>query len=123
MKIYISCDSKKLIKKNYKDIIDKNTAIVDVPMIAELIRYEDYNGDICADFVLTQEIEKKLKNVYESKRFNKILYLVDNLLNPGFVSNFRLYVERHDIYFTEYTLIDYTQRLDPKVYKHFNNVI
>ena len=123
MKIYISCDSKKLIKKNYKKLFDKNMAIIDVPMIASLIKHSDYNGDICADYVLTQEIETKLKNIYESKRFNKILYLIDNTITDGFVSVFRKYVEERGIFFTEYTLIDFSQQINSKIYKYFDYIM
>jgi len=122
MKIFISCDDKKNIKKNYKTYLDKNLAIIDVPVMAKLIKYSDYGGDICVDYVLSQEIEIKIRNIYESKRFDKLLYIIDNI-SIGFVSNFKKYVESKGILFTEYILIDYNQTIDNKIYKYFDNVI
>ena len=86
MKIFISSDDKKNIKKNYKTYLDKNLAIIDVPVMAKLIKYSEYDGDICVDYVLSQEIEIKIRNIYESKRFDKILYIIDSI-SIGFVSN------------------------------------
>lgn len=122
MKIFITSDDKKNIKKNYKAYLDKNLAIIDVPVMAKLIKYSEYNGDICVDYVLSQEIEIKIRNIYESKRFDKLLYIIDNI-GIGFVSNFKKYVESKGILFTEYILIDYSQTIDNKIYKYFDNVI
>ncbi len=122
MKIFISSDGKKNIKKNYKQYLEKKLAIIDVPLMAKLIRYNEYNGDICADYVLSMEIENKIRNIYESKRFDKLLYIIEDI-NAGFVSNFKKYLENNGILFTEYILIDYNQSIDPKIYKYFNNVI
>ena len=122
MKIFISSDDKKNIKKNYKTYLDKNLAIIDVPVMAKLIKYSEYDGDICVDYVLSQEIEIKIRNIYESKRFDTILYIIDSI-SIGFVSNFKKYVESKGILFTEYILIDYSQTVDNKIYKYFDNVI
>ena len=100
MKIFISSDGKKNIKKNYKQYLEKKLAIIDVPLMAKLIRYNEYNGDICADYVLSMEIENKIRNIYESKRFDKLLYIIEDI-NAGFVSNFKKYLENNGILFTE----------------------
>lgn len=122
MKIYITTDNKKEIKRFYKGLINKHFAVIDISLIADEMEYDMITDDMCANFVLSKEVEKRIINFYNSKRFHSLLYVIERL-DQGFVSNFKKYLESKNVYFTEYFLLDPDQKIDPKIYKHFNNVL
>lgn len=128
MKIYITVENKRIIKKNYPSIITKNIAIIDIPSILKNINYDVSVGGISGSFVLSQEIENRLKSIYNNKKYLDLVYILSEQLKPngldqGFVSNFKQHIETLGIFFTEYILIDYSSKIDPKIYKSFTTVI
>jgi len=121
MKIFISKEPKKVIKKNYK-IINKEVSIIDVDNLAQSFSVDDYENNIFAKYVLTQEIEKRFKYSYLSKRFKDILYITKDI-DEKTINNLRRFLDFNNIYFTEFILIDYTMTVNPELYSEFQNVI
>jgi len=121
MKIFISKDPKKVIKKNYK-IINKEVLIIDVDNLAQSFNIKDYKNNVFAKYVLTQEIEKRFKYSYLSKRFKDVLYITKDI-NKKTINDLKYFLDYNNIYFTEFILIDYTMTVDPKLYSEFHNII
>ncbi len=128
MKLYITIEQKKVIKKNYQYLFDGDTAILDIPSILKEINYDSSIGGISGSFVLGKEIEKRLLSVYKNKRYNNLIYILSSKLKPdgidtGFITNFKTYTQSIGVFFIEYNLIDYSQKLDESVYKYFDKIL
>jgi len=121
MKIFISKDSKKIIKKNYK-IINKEVAIIDVENIAKIFYVDNYTTDVYSKFILNYEITKMFKYSYLSKRCKNVLYIVKDI-NLDLLSNLKIFLDANNIYFTEFILIDFSMSIDSKLYSEFDNII
>ena len=127
MKIYVSQDDKKTIRKNYHGLITDEMFIIDTPVILEEMYPKDENGnspilDKLDSYMINQLIEKRINSAYNSKRFTNILYLIDKI-DRRFIYSFRKYLKENNIYITDFILIDYAQILDEKIYKFFDNVL
>ena len=122
MKIYISLNPKKVIRKNYPNFINKNLAIIDIPNFAKQYGYVNYKKDIFQNYILTQEIKKKFKTYYNSRRFKSILYIVDEV-DENFIYDIKMFLEEQKIYFLDYVLVDCYDNVDHKMYNYFDDVI
>lgn len=122
MKFYISQDDRRIIKKNYGDIITDKVFIVDAPIIVEHLLQTPTHFDIFDMFLFNQDIYKKLQMVYHSKRFNDILYLVNDI-DRQFLFSIKKFLKDNQIYITDFILLDYSQKINTKIYKFFTNVL
>ncbi len=123
MKLFLTTDSRDIIRKYYNKFIEKNYTIIDTIELKELfnIDFMDKNIDIYKKYILMQELEKQIKSVYYSKRFRSMIYIVDEI-DPNFLEVFLKYLEDNQIYFTEMCLIDYSMRIDRELYDNFTKV-
>jgi hypothetical protein len=120
MKIYISEDAKKTIRKNYNKTINyKELAIIDVVNLMKVIKFEN---TLYSTYVLNEEIKKQLLNFYSSKRFKHILYLVKKI-DDDFLKIFKDFLKDNNIYFTDYIMIDYSGKVNTDLYQDFDYVI
>ena len=76
MEIWIAKGSKKDLRKTFPFIRD--FAIIDIKEIASTLGYDSsVNLDDHRYFVLSAEIQKRLISINSSKRFYRVLYLVE----------------------------------------------
>ncbi len=123
MKIYLSQESRKIIRKNYPRLINEEMYIIDTPIIiSEFHPEEGYKLDRLDSYMINQIIERRLNAAYQSKRYKNVLYLVDKI-NRRFLYGFRKYLKESNIFFTDFILLDYSQNLDEKLYKFFDNIL
>lgn len=120
MKIYISEDSRKIIRKNYNKLINyKELGIIDVVSMMKNMKYQD---NIYSTFILNEEIKRKFINFYESKRFKNILYLIKKI-DDDFLKNLKEFLKTNNIFFTDYIVIDFTGKIDSNLYRDFDYFI
>jgi len=129
MRIYLTIEKKKVIYKNYPFLKNNDMAVINIPVILKKILdgIDDIDINI-RNFVLSQEIENRLFSIYRKKKYKGLLYILSEDIKPdgidsGFITLFQNYVEKKGIFFTDYILIDYSQKVDPKIYKYFTKVI
>ena len=76
MEIWIAVGSRKELKKQYPFLRDYG--VIDVKEIANSLGYESsLNLDDHSSFVLNNEIKKKLEGFNNSRRFYRVLFLVE----------------------------------------------
>lgn len=76
MEIWIACGTKKELRKEFPFIRD--FAVIDIREIANTLGYETSVGlESHSYFVLSAEIQKRLVSINSSKRFYRVLYLVE----------------------------------------------
>lgn len=125
MKIYITQDDRRKIRKYYPEIFTLGMYVIDTPMIKENIKntLSTHNKiDKYDYFIINEVINKNMHYAYNSKRYGNVLYIVDKVTRT-FLYNIRKYLKENDIFFTEFVLIDISENLDRKLYKFFDNVI
>lgn len=129
MKFYLTIEKKKVAYRNYPFLKGNDMAVINIPAILKKILDGTDEIDInIRNFVLSQEIENRLFSIYRKKKYKGLLYILSEDIKPdginsGFITSFRNYIEKRGIFFTDYILIDYSQKVDPKVYKFFTKVI
>ena len=121
MKMYVSQDIRKVVKKGYPNIITDKVFVIDTPAIMDELNQEQGNLDKLDKYLFTKAIDKKLQMVYHSKRYRDVLYLVDKL-DEKFIFSIQNYLKDNDIYITDFILLDYTVSLNHKIYQCFSNV-
>lgn len=121
MKLYLTIDSKDVLKKYYSKKIEREYNIIDTTELKTLYKINE-KDDIYKNYILSQEIEKQLKNSYTSKRFRSLIYIIENIDND-FIENLIDFLKQEKIYFTEICLIDYNNQIDPNLYDNFNNIL
>jgi hypothetical protein len=76
VEIWIACGTKKELKKEFPFIRD--FAVIDIKEIANILGYESSLGlEAHSYFVLSAEVQKRLVSINSSKRFYRVLYLVE----------------------------------------------
>ena len=122
MEFYISLNNRKTIRKNYPKLIKNKIAFLEISVFAKQKGYENYKEDIYQEYLLYREIKKKLNNFYRSKRFKKIIYIIESI-DQDFIYDIKKFFEEENIYFTNYILIDYDDSIDHNLYNYFDTVI
>lgn len=88
MELWIAKGNKKELKKRFPFLRD--FAVIDIREVANLLGYESSIGlDQHATFVLSSEVRKRLVSLNASRRFFRVLYLVEeyvDLLNYEIVN-------------------------------------
>lgn len=122
MKFYISINGKQTIKKYYPEIINKKIAVINIPEYCSKNQYINYKENMIQQYILMNSIKKMLLSYYKSKRFNSILYIVEEI-SEDLVYDILKFIKDNKIFFTEYILIDCHDELEHELYNLFNNVI
>jgi hypothetical protein len=80
MELWIAKGNKKELKKKFPFLRD--FAVIDIREVANLLGYESSIGlDQNATFVLSSEIKKRLISLNASRRFFRVLYLVEEYVD------------------------------------------
>lgn len=80
MEIWIANGNKKELRKQYQFL--REFAVIDVKEISNSLGYESsLNLDKHSTFILNSEIKKRLVSLNSSRRFYRVLYLVEEVRN------------------------------------------
>ena len=78
MEIWVASGNKKELRKQYPFL--REFAVVDVKEVANILGYDtSLNLDAHSSFILNSEIKKRLVSLNSSRRFYRILYLVEEV--------------------------------------------
>lgn len=121
MKLYLTKDSKRTLKKNYK-FTNKDFFFIDVEKIALAYKVANYKSDLYANYVLSQEIIRQIKHCYNSKRHKNLIYIVKSISTDS-IENVVLFFNDLNVYFTDFILIDYNLSVDAELYGKFTTMI
>lgn len=124
MKFYITSQDSKFIKRQYSKIVDKTSFVINTINIVNNIyknNHKLFKNDDFDDFIITDMINKLLKKAYDSKKYNSILYVVEEI-DRIFIYSFKKYLKSNNMYIASFNLLDYYQTLDQKIYKFFDEV-
>jgi hypothetical protein len=102
MELWIAKGNKKELKKKFSYLRD--FAVIDIREVASVLGYETSVGlDVNASYILFSEIKKRLLSLNNSRRFYRVLYLVesyDNML-PFDLMNFSIENKlKYDIFYS-----------------------
>jgi hypothetical protein len=123
MKIYLTQDDKKTIRKNYPRLINEEMFVIDtLEIVRNLYNKDEIKLDKLNLYLINQVINHNLHSAYNSKRYRNVLYIVD-YIDRQFIYSFKKYLKEQHIFVTDFILVDYEQILDSKIYKFFDNVI
>lgn len=120
MNFYITKNNRKIIKKYYYHLIPKGIFFVDV---LDIIRRNNLELKTNYDyFLLKHFILNELKIAQRRKKYNSIVYIVENI-NRQLIYNVRNLLKENNIFILKFGLIDFKQELDSKIYKFFDIII
>lgn len=78
MEIWVASGNKKDLRKQYPFL--REFAVVDVKEVANILGYDtSLNLDAHSSFILNSEVKKRLVSLNSSRRFYRILYLVEEV--------------------------------------------
>lgn len=122
MKLYISQEPKRSLKKCFRSF--QGYGIIDVSQIKEELGYRtsDMKDTIYSTFVINRAIERKILSCYKSKRFSDALMIVESI-SEGFVPGLKEYLERLNIFFTEYVLLECSDTTEESMHSQFDRVL
>lgn len=122
MKFYISVNDKQTIKKYYPELTNKRLAVINVPEYCNKNQYIDYKNNKIQQYILMNSIKKMFLSYYKSKRFDSLLYIVEDV-TEDLLYDIHSFVKDNKIYFTDYILIDCMDEINHELYSLFNNVL
>lgn len=122
MILYLTTDSREIVKKNYIKNIEKEYNIIDTIEMRKLYNIHEDSNNNYRDYILNTEIKKQLKNTYENKKILSLVYIIKEI-SDDFLINFFDFLKENDIYFTSVNLIDYHIRIDKNLHSWFDNIL
>lgn len=119
MKLYISKDPLIVIKNNYPSIFEKKLLVIDGREYSE-------KNDINLDnenhrFIFYKYVKNKFIST-KNGNHKAVIYIL-NTINANIVSNINIFLDEHNINYTEKILIDYLQNTDTSLYQYFDKII
>lgn len=123
MKLYITCENKDILRKNYGKIIDRDFVIINTVEMKTLINLseDDKSNFIYKEYLLFQEIGRLFKNYYQGKRYRSLVYITETI-EDELLNNLFGYLRDEKIFFTEINLLDYSNKINSELYSTFSNV-
>lgn len=119
MKIIFTQEEKKVARKSIDGF--RQSYVIDA---REMIYQYDYKPDAIVstptDFIIQQEIEKRLRQAISNKKSKQVIYF-HYQINPAMVKNVRAFFGQHGAKLV-FALYDPSGSLS-KIHKHFDEVI
>jgi len=119
LRIVFTQEEKKIARRNIENF--RQSYVIDTK---EMILEYDYQAEskisTPQDFIIQQEIEKKLKQAMNNKKSKQVVYF-HYQLNAYLIKNIRNFFTEHGAYF-EFVLFDPDGQLN-KIHKYFDEVL